>query len=440
MTFHCPEIGKWFSENKSIKEIVFADEVITIGSSAFKNCSSLESVTIGNGVTDIDSYAFEGCTSLTTVMFHCPEIKGWFPYDKSIKEVIIGNEVTKISGNFSAFISLTTINIDSKNEVYDSRDNCNGIIETSSNTLVDGCQTTVIPNSVTTIGTRAFYKCSGLTSVTIPNSVTTIETGAFAYCSGLTSVTIPNSVTTIGTSAFEYCTGMTSINIPDYITSIENYTFFECTSLTSVSIGSGVTNIAKHAFDKCSDLSITFHCKEIGRWFTTDSYHNNTTIKEIIVGEGVTSIVDYAFANHIKLTSVSIGNDLTHIGESAFSYCPQLTSIVVDSDNANYDSRESCNAIIETSTNTLVVGCLTTIIPNSVTSIGRYAFFECAELTSIVIPNSVTDIDKTAFKNCSNLNTITFHCPKIGEWFSGYKGIKEILEPMHSKNVPVCHL
>ena len=111
-----------------------------------------------------------------------------------------------------------------------------------------------IPNSVTSIGSSAFFGCSGLTSVTIPNSVTSIRSAAFRYCSGLTSVTIPNSVTSIGSYAFESCSGLSSVTISNSVTRIGSYAFSGCSGLTSVTIGSGVENLGTEAFANCPDL------------------------------------------------------------------------------------------------------------------------------------------------------------------------------------------
>ena len=246
-----------------------------------------------------------------------------------------------------------------------------------------GLTSVTIPNSVTSIGYYAFYYCSGLTSVTIPNSVTSIGSGAFYGCSGLTSVTIPNSVTSIGDAAFYGCSCLTSITIPNSVTSIGGSAFRDCSGLTSITIPNSVTSIASSAFSGCSGLT------------------------SITIPNSVTSIGSEAFYGCSGLTSVTIPNSVTSIGSGAFSGCSGLTSIKVEDNNAKYDSRNNCNAIIEKSSNTLIVGCKNTIIPNSVTSIGGSAFRDCSGLTSITIPNSVTSIASSAFYGCSGLTSIT---------------------------------
>ena len=172
--------------NREIKKVVIVDGVTSIGNYAFYACDGLTSVTIPNSVTSIGNEAFRGCGGLTSIT--------------------IPNSVTSIGNEaFRGCNGLTSIIVEGGNTYYDSRDNCNAMIETKSNTLIVGCKNTIIPNSVTSIGNSAFMYCYGLTDITIPNSVTSIGNTAFYSCSGLTSVTIPNSVKSIGNSAFCDC-------------------------------------------------------------------------------------------------------------------------------------------------------------------------------------------------------------------------------------------
>ena len=183
--------------------------VTSIGNYAFQNCSRLTSIEIPNSVTSIGNYAFNGCGGLTTIV------------------------------------------VEKGNTVYDSRDNCNAIIKTATNTLIYGCQNTIIPNSVTTIGNDAFSGCTSLTSITIPYSVTSIGSSAFGECYSLTSIEIPNSVETIGEYAFYGCSGLTSVTIPNSVTSIGIDAFYRCSGLTSVTIPNSVTSIDGGVFYKC---------------------------------------------------------------------------------------------------------------------------------------------------------------------------------------------
>ena len=315
-------------------------------------------------VSSINAYAFMGCTGLTSVT--------------------IPKSVTSIGGSaFYGCTGLTSIVVVSGNPKYDSRNNCNAIIETATNTLVYGCKNTTIPNSVTSIGNSAFNGCTGLTEVTIPNSVTTIGGNAFSGCTGLTEVTIPNSVTTIDKETFKGCTGLKEVTIPNSVTTIGYGAFSGCTGLTEVTIPNSVKTIGIDAFRGCTGLT------------------------EVTIPNSVTTIGNSAFSGCTGLTEVAIGNSVTTIGEYAFSMCWGLNSIVVNSGNTKYDSRNNCNAIIETATNTLISGCKTTIIPNSVTTIGNSAFSGCTGLTEVTIPNSVKTIGGNAFSSCTGLTEVT---------------------------------
>ena len=271
--------------------------------------------------------------------------------------------------------------------------------------------------SVTSIGEEAFYYCSGLTSVTIGNSVINIGERAF-YGSGLTSVTIGNSVTSIGSGAFRFCSGLTSVTIPNSVTSLGDDAFYGCSALESIIVEEG--NTIYDSRENCNAIIETA---------------TNTLIagfKNTVIPYSVTSIGDWAFSGCSSLTSVTIPNSVTSIGEGAFSYCYGLESIIVEEGNTICDSRENCNAIIETATNTLIYGCKNTVIPNSVTSIGDGAFNYCTGLTSITIPNSVTSIGEAAFDYCTGLTSVTIgnSVTSIGDGaFFGCTGLISITIP-----------
>ncbi len=383
--------------------------VTRIDFGAFRGCSVLASITIPNSVTSIGSYAFRGCSVLASIT--------------------IPNSVTSI-GSYAFY-------------------NCSGLASIT------------IPNSVTSIGSYAFEDCSGLTSVTIGSSVTSIGSQAFYGCSGLTSVTIPNSVTSIGGSAFQNCYRLKSVTIPNSVTNIGEDAFsgtawygnqpeglvyvgdfaykYKGTmpANTSITLKEGTVGIAPYAFDGCSGLtSVTIpnSVTSIGG----SAFSGCSGLTSVTIPNSVTTIGFSAFAFCSSLASVTIPNSVTSIGGNAFSGCSGLTEIKVADGNNVYDSRNNCNAIIETSSNTLITGCKNTIIPNSVTSIGGNAFEGCSGLTSVTIPNNITKITGFAFAYCTELtsvnipNSVTFI--DFGA-FAGCTGLKNIDLPNSVKHI-----
>ena len=300
-----------------LTSITIPDSITSIGTKTFQFCTSLTSITIPDGVISIGERAFDECTSLTSIT--------------------IPESVTSIGKNaFVRCTNLTSITLDNSNTAYSLVD---GILFNKDKTQLikypgkkDGTSYS-IPDSVTYIGSSAFYGCANLENITIPESVTYIDEYAFNSCENLTGVTIPSKVTFIGNRAFQDCWSIKEIVIPNGITSIEDCAFEYCESLASVTIPDSVTVICDSAFSCCRKLtSVTIPDSVTS--IETRAFANCTSLASVMLSNNITSIEGHTFVNCESLKSVKIPFGVTLIGDYAFYGCTNLEKIFLpDKDN-----------------------------------------------------------------------------------------------------------
>ena len=341
----------WYEYRENISSVIIQEGVSSIGKYAFYQCTALTSLSIPSTIKTIGDYAFKGA-------------------------------------------SLATITVDGNNAVFDSRENCNAIIETTSNTLIVGGRNTTFPSSVTIIGNGAFAGRAGLTSITIPEGVTTIGENAFSECPDLTEVVLPSTVNTIGRYAFWHSTALESINIPNNVTVIPQCAFTNC-ALQSITIPESVTSIGAFAFNGCSSLKSVIIPEEVSN-FANGVFDGCTSLESATLPSGWTSLNSTTFKGCTSLKSITIPAGVTTIKNSCFEGCTALTSIT---------------------------------IPDGVTSIEYKTFKDCSHLSDVYVwmDSPLTGLNTNVFENIAS--PATLHVPY------GKKAVYEAVAPWSSFNI-----
>ncbi len=402
----------------SFEELRYFKNLKSIGAEAFAGCSQLKSIVIPEQVGEVGASVFAGCAALEKV------------------EVV------------------------SENTTFDSRNGCNAIVRKADNCLVAGCKTTVIPAGVVALGEGAFMQ-QPLTTVMIPSSVTTYGKKVFYGCNDIESVMVGAKTPAALTSDVFTCTSRATLIVPTG--SLAAYekanvwkTFLKRIEMSSSTLpirfadsqvkdlcvanwdqnGDGELSYAEAAL--VTDLGMVFRSKKNILSFDELQYFTGLTaigdsafyycyrLTSVVLPQTVTSIKRHAFRYCVYMTSIRLPENLESIGQQAFwqcerltsiripakvnsidhyvfGYCKQLTDVSVDPANTVFDSREGCNAIVETSTNTLYQAFVSTRIPSTVTTIGRLSYSYYNGITSMLIPSNVTRIENAAFYNCKEL-------------------------------------
>lgn len=380
------KIGKLLFFNvRNLTSIVMPESVTEIGDSAFAYCSNLTDIVLSDNLQSIGVGGFalstrckvidlpEGLLSIGDDAFLAVSALTMIEIPASVENIGVGI--------FSECSNLKNIVVREGGK-YNSRNNCNAIIETATGKLVAGCNYSTVPDGVTSIAARAFDGCRKMESIVLPNSVKNIGRMAFESCLNLSSITWPETMDSIAENAFSNCSQLNNVVLPEGIERIEDYTF-GYTGVENIVIPNSVAYISVNAFDNCVHIQ-TISVKDNNSVY--DSRDNCNAIiftdnDSLVLGSfntvipnTVKIIGEKAFAANMHLNNMDIPNGVTSIGNEAFYYCSSLESVK---------------------------------IPDSVTHIGKMAFY-CTGINNIEIPEGVTGIEEDVLNSCGNLESVVF--------------------------------
>ncbi len=370
------------------KNLVIPDSIKKIGDYAFRDFSQIETLVISNGVECIGESAFLGCDNMVSI---------------KISESV--NNVQKMA--FGRCNALKEIVVDSVNQKYDSREKCNAIIETQTNTLIVACNKSTIPNTIKKIGDYSFYDCDRLKSLILPTSIEGIGVNAFESCDSLVSIKLNDGLKYIHAKAFISCYSLESIEMPNTVTSIGGGVFGACTKLKSVKLSNALTSLpsAPSGYSNVISTGMFAHCK---------------SLSELIIPGSVTSIGDWAFNGCSSLTSLTIPSSVIAVGSNTFNSLPALESVVICSAAKDMIFFQ-CPSLTHITWNVKSGVDSQKPFDRIKNQIISFTFGEDVEyipanicngmtnLESIVIPENIKRIGELAFANCNKLTNVTWN-------------------------------
>jgi hypothetical protein len=434
--------------------------VSSIGVQSFKNCSKLTTVNIPNGITAINYETFAGCTLLNNVTI--PEtvtsiVARAFASCNALSSITIPSAVLTIGDNaFERCGNLLSVNFSPNSSLISIGYQC---------FLFCSKLVSVNFNSLTNLGSFAFWYCGKLETVTLPDNLETIREWTFEYCNSLKNFTFPSALKSIGQKAFA-STGIIAANIPNGVTSIGAEVFESCRDLITANIPTSIVSLGSGIFRFCNNLTsdivfpeglqeipgqFLYGCSKvpsitlpstIKRIRGNDTF-NGTAITSMVLPEGLLEIADWVFANCTNLVTINLPNSLTTIGFGTFFNCNKLEGITLPPNlNALRFTFPGCSSLtsvnipgtcrrIEGSTFSNCINLETVTINNGVENIESSAFNNCKKLTTLNLPNSIREISSNAF---ANSGIVTINIPPLidkinNSVFSNCKDLKTITIP-----------
>ncbi len=387
----CSQLTYIYSDKNTSKPALpggLVKKGVSIGESAFQNCTSLKNFSMEflddyTGITQFGKYCFKGCTDLTEIKYadnlFTAGIGGFMDCTK-LKKVTVGAFCQSI-----------------EDETFC---NCIGLEKVTYNGAPSSSVSVQLPDDFIRVGSKAFLG-TAINSIELPSDLNTLGSEVFKNCTQLSSLEIPKNIQVINGGFCQGCTSLKSVSIPALTQSIKNNAFNGCTSLQYFNIekGSILDTIGDYAFSGCSNLT-SFSMPDTVINLGKGVYQNCNKLTTVDMSSKVYSVQDDTFKNCSSLTSIAIGNEATYIGSNAFAGCANLREVKMPDDNASLSTIGASAFSGCTSLKTLR-------IPEGIRIIPKTLLYNCSSLTTLTLPSTITTINDNAFEGCASLSSLT---------------------------------